>query len=255
MFFATFFCSLIGIVKAMARRPAFFDQLEPWFFEKSSLSSLIRLIICRSTSFGSPTIGRSRVHLPSDARRHWVELDVLGLVVPGRHAARNAHRSRSGSRASTTSAPPVNGFLKAPRIASGCSSETDALAGAPRIDRDIRQLDELAASRAPACDQNSAVAACDQRTLGRDQQFDRAIDFRRIARGADVVERKSRAAFALPGVFLVVIKNVLRNLEQRHALRRRRSPRGRPTQSNSNRADQSVTRLVYLAKLSTTSEP
>ena len=96
----------------------------------------------------------------------------------------------------------------------------DALAGAARVNRDVGQLDELAHLGARLRPEH-AVAACDQRALGRHQHLERAIDLRGIARRADVVDRELARAFALPRVFFVVIENVLRNLEQRDALRRR----------------------------------
>src|ERR1700685_1755148 len=59
-FFETFaFCSLIVMSKRWRVSQTCLTHGEVLFFEKSSLSSLIRLIICCSTIFGSPTIGRS----------------------------------------------------------------------------------------------------------------------------------------------------------------------------------------------------
>ena len=96
----------------------------------------------------------------------------------------------------------------------------DALAGAARVDRDVGQLDELAHLGTRLRPEQS-VTAGNQRTLSRHQQLERAIDLRRISRGANVVDRKLARALALPRVFFVVIENVLRNLEQRDALWRR----------------------------------
>ena len=96
----------------------------------------------------------------------------------------------------------------------------DALAGAARVNRDVGQLDELAHLGARLRPEQT-VAAGNQRALGRHQHLERAIDLGGIGRGADVVDSKLARALALPGVFGVVIENVLRNLEQRDALRRR----------------------------------
>ena len=52
------------------------------------------------------------------------------------------------------------------------------------------------------------------------QQFDRPIDLGRVARRTDVVRREALAARALPRILVLGIKNVLRNLDQRDALRR-----------------------------------
>ena len=110
----------------------------------------------------------------------------------------------------------------------------DALAGAARVDRNVGQLDELAHLGAGLRPEH-AVAACDQRTLGRHQHLERAIDLRGIAGRADVVHRELARALALPRVFFVVIENVLRNLEQRDALRRRDSLAERGAQVELNR--------------------
>src|ERR1700684_633416 len=124
-FFETFaFCSLIVLSKRCRVSQTCLTHGDVLFFEKSSLSSLIRLIICCSTIFGSPTIGRSaltchpiRVGVGST----WMYL-ALSVQVGGWPKCSPLQKRKP--TASTTSAPPVNGFLKAPRIASGCSSET-----------------------------------------------------------------------------------------------------------------------------------
>ena len=93
--------------------------------EKSSLSSLIRLIIWRSTSLGSPTIGISAgtCHpMRSAVGSTWMYL-ALSFQVGGWPKCSPLQKRKPS--VSTTSARPVNGFLKAPRIASGCSSDTE----------------------------------------------------------------------------------------------------------------------------------
>src|SRR5271163_4429627 len=125
-FFATFsFWSLICLSKRWRVSQTCFTHAEDLFFAKSSLSSLIRLIIWRSTSFGSPTIGRSaltchpiRVGVGST----WIYL-ALSVQVGG--CPKCSPLQKRKPSASTTSARPVKGFLKAPRIANGCSSLTE----------------------------------------------------------------------------------------------------------------------------------
>ena len=95
-----------------------------------------------------------------------------------------------------------------------------ALAGAPRVDGNRGELDELAQLGAGLRPEDS-VAAGDQRAFRRHQQFERAVDLRRVARRANVVDREAHPAGALPFVFIAVVQDVLRNLDQRYALRRR----------------------------------
>src|SRR5712671_7652916 len=91
-----------------------------------------------------------------------------------------------------------------------------ALAGAARIDRNRRQLDELL-QLGRGVRPEEAVAAGDQRTFGRMQQFDRAIDFGRVASRTNIVWREALTASALLRIFALRVKNVLRNLDQRNA--------------------------------------
>ena len=95
-----------------------------------------------------------------------------------------------------------------------------ALAGAPRVDRNRGKLDELAQLGTGLRPEDS-IAAGDQWTLGRVQQFERAVDLGRVAGRAHVVDREAHPAGTLLLVLIVVVQDVLRNLDQRHALRRR----------------------------------
>ncbi len=95
------------------------------------------------------------------------------------------------------------------------------LSGAARVDRNIGQFDELlelGAGMRP----EQAVAAHHQRALSGNQHFQRAVDFGRVARGADLVGAEIAGAPALLGLVVGGIEYVLGNFEQRHPLGRRK---------------------------------
>src|SRR5208282_782252 len=135
--------------------------------------------------------------LPSDSRGRRVDLDIFGLIGPGRRLAemlaapeaetdREHHVGAAGERLLERAANREWMLLR------DC-----ALARAAGVDRNRRQLDELADLRA-GLRPEQAVPAGDQRTLRGVQQLDRAIDVRRIAGRADIIGGEAPRALALP---------------------------------------------------------
>src|SRR5271154_4388782 len=125
VFFATFaFCSLIWLSKRCRVSQTCLTHADVLFFEKSSFSSLARLISWRSTILGSPTIGKSALTchpIRVGVGSIWMYL-ALSVHVGG--WPNFSPLQKRNPTAITTSAPPVNGFFHDPRIASGLSSET-----------------------------------------------------------------------------------------------------------------------------------
>src|SRR5208282_396725 len=95
-----------------------------------------------------------------------------------------------------------------------------ALSGSAGVDGNAGQLDEFLHLR-PGLRPEETIATGDQWPLRRMKHLDRTIDLGRVALRTEIIDRESARAFALPGVILVVVQDVLRNLEQGHALRRR----------------------------------
>ena len=94
-----------------------------------------------------------------------------------------------------------------------------ALTGAARVDRDSGKFNELFKFRG-RLGPEEPVAAGDQWTLGRVQHLDRLVDLGRVAGRAGIVEIEDLPAALLLGVIAAGIEDVLRNLDQRDALRR-----------------------------------
>ena len=242
------------IVEALARFPDLLGPCGVWFFEKSSLSSLIRLIIWRSTSLGSPTIGTSAFNLPSDSRRRGIDLDILGLVGPGRRLAemlaapeaeadRQHHVGAAGERL-------LEGAANRQRMLLG----DRALPGAARVDRDEVSSTNSRIS-APACDQNRpsppAISGRSRRHAAS-RPRDRYATGSPAERTSSVVKR--RAPLRCRRSSSLVVEDVLRNLDQRDALRRRNRLAERRAHVELNRGPVGHP-LGELGEAATTSEP
>ena len=80
-----------------------------------------------------------------------------------------------------------------------------------------------------------AVARRDQRPLGRLQEFERALDLRRIPGRPQVVRRVHLRAAPLLARIVAVVENVGWDLDERRSLRRRRGLAERLTQVDSDR--------------------
>src|ERR1700730_11521956 len=161
-----------------------------------------------------------RRHLPSDATRRRVDLDVFGLVVPGLGAPEVLAAPEAEAQREHDVGAPGEGLLERAPNRQRMLLGHRTLASTPRIDRDGGKLDELA-QLGPGLRPEYSVAAGDQRWVGCDQQRERAVDLGRVAGRADVVDRETHPARALLLVFVMAVQNVLRNLDQRYALRRR----------------------------------
>src|ERR1700722_15782429 len=151
------------IVEALTRLP---DLLDPWrsfVLREVELEFLDPLDHLLQHDLRIADHRQGRVNLPSDACRRGIDLDVLGLVGPGggwpkmltapeAEADREHHVGASRERLLERTA-------NRQRMLLGHYS----LSGATRIDRDVRQLDELAHLGARLRPEQS-IAAGDQRT-------------------------------------------------------------------------------------------
>src|SRR6185437_5644457 len=151
-------------------------------------------------------------YLPSDSIRRRIDLDVLGFVVPGFGTPEMLPAPEAEAERQHHVGTPGEWLLKCSANRKRMLFGHRALAGAPRVYRDGREFDEFAqfGSRLRP---EQPVAAGYQRSFGRYQQFERAIDLRRIARRANVVNRKASAARALYLVVVVMVENILRDLD------------------------------------------
>src|SRR5215472_6576698 len=160
-----------------------------------------------------------RVHLPPDPGRSWIDLDVFPLVGPGWRLPEMFTAPEPEADREHHVRPPGERLLECTANGQWMLFRHGTLARTPRVDRDAGQLDELLHFGARLRPEQS-VAAGDQWTLGSVQELHGAIDLGRITLAAHIVGGESACALALTTVFVVVIQEVLRNLEQRDALGR-----------------------------------
>src|SRR5208337_3219181 len=107
-----------------------------------------------------------RVNLPSDSRRRGIDLDVLGLVGPGRRLAEMLAAPETEADCEHHVGAAGERLLERTANRQRMLFRDRALTGAARVDRDVGQLDELAHLGARLRPEQS-VAAGDQRALGR----------------------------------------------------------------------------------------
>src|SRR5271163_3751347 len=207
-------------VEAGAGRLDFLVPFGVAIFRKIELQLLDAIDHLAEHALGIANDGDVRVDLPSDTRRHRIDLDVLRLVGPGRRLtefftapeteANRHHRIGTSSERFFPRSSNREWILLRHR----------ALTRATSVNRDAGQLDEfldLGTRLRP----EEPVASGDQRTLRRMQNLQRLIAVGRLALAANVFNGEAARTLALLRIFITVIENVLRDLEQRHALWRR----------------------------------